>query len=755
MIGEGTKTSETKSDKFEVEIKNNIEKFLSSQEEPYKSLTVSRYEGTDTKYYSDVKISNPKNNNNVWVEVKLNKYANLGGPSFKYQDGQWTCTTSDEEDHLTQFYLDAINRGSEKFISFCKSYLKTDDIKLPTDFSPELIDAWKKSGSVDDTDNDVQFITDKIPLEGFGEKIAEYYKTAKNEPVYYIQVDDELYIIDPEYNPLGLRTRDGHALKTLADAYRIGRIQFRAKGIEKKLKDEVKYYYSVVCDVKILADDEKDETEYRCSFKSEDKFPITQDGEADMTVNEAKEFFKRSVEVILEEWKPEFDDKAVNQWGENWKKLDKEHYVTATVQEIVDDICIEPYEMYPDNLKLSSVHQVEDGGHFIITIFGGCNGGGDNKKLVLYLAAVKKLVKRLVEKFGRVWLIDWDNDCLDDVWTLRLGLVDVEKEKLDAEDREIEQVVNRLDAEDIEALMMNEGKFEYRLPDKADAKPGQRYAFQNAHDSYGGDDYLNVADICGRLLPKEDNKYSWFARSDAPDREKCTVVIKVDDGNDSVYAVTGATKDRSYNKLAICVKVDVNQSRAITVSKFVTAVFRETNLSFISQAKQHHLMFMNPGDEMAYVCNGMTMKDGVVTLEMEPSTDFDYNKGLAPAGLKEAEKDIGGEKSDTVPKTGVKLWIDDIREAPEGFKWIKSVNEFIDYCFANGVGGITLFDTDHDAGDYQKDGGDYIRCFDYLEACGCEDITVHIHSANPVGANNIRRIITRNKDKGWTEIRNS
>ena len=39
---------------------------------------------------------------------------------------------------------------------------------------------------------------------------------------------------------------------------------------------------------------------------------------------------------------------------------------------------------------------------------------------------------------------------------------------------EIEQVVSRLDAEDIEALMMNEGKFEYRLPDKADAKPGQR-----------------------------------------------------------------------------------------------------------------------------------------------------------------------------------------------------------------------------------------------------------------------------------------
>ena len=123
--------------------------------------------------------------------------------------------------------------------------------------------------------------------------------------------------------------------------------------------------------------------------------------------------------------------------------------------------------------------------------------------------------------------------------------------------------------------------------------------------------------------------------------------------------------------------------------------------------------------------------------------------------INEAESDIGGEKSDTVPDTGVKIWIDDIREAPEGFKWIKSVNEFIDYCCENGVGNISLYDTDHDAGDYQKDGGDYIRCFDYLDACGCDNITIHIHSANPVGANNIRRIITKNKEKGWKEIRNS
>ena len=276
MLGEGTKTSETKSDKFEVQIKDNLEKFLQSSGEPLSNLKVSRYEGSDTKFYSDIRVTNPKNEKSIWLEVKLNKYANLGGPSFKYKDGKWTCTTTkEEEDHLTQIYLEALERGSERFISFCKKYLKTEDISLPKDLSPELIEAWKKSGSVQDTENDVQFITDKVPLEGFGEKIAEYYKTAKYEPVYYIQVDDELYIVDPQYNPLGLKTRDGGELKPLSEAYRIGRIQFRAKGIDKKLKDGDKYYYSIVCDVKILADDEKEEEEYNCSLKSEDKFPST------------------------------------------------------------------------------------------------------------------------------------------------------------------------------------------------------------------------------------------------------------------------------------------------------------------------------------------------------------------------------------------------------------------------------------------------------------------------------------------------
>ena len=126
----------------------------------------------------------------------------------------------------------------------------------------------------------------------------------------------------------------------------------------------------------------------------------------------------------------------------------------------------------------------------------------------------------------------------------------------------------------------------------------------------------------------------------------------------------------------------------------------------------------------------------------------------------------------------MKLWIDDIRPAPEGYKLAKSVNEAIaiivaseksverhmrsaneafhnhdyqlrnvNYNIANMVG-IDLIDIDHDAGEFAQDGGDYIKLLDWLEETG-RSYPIHIHSMNPVGVANMRRIIEKN---GWTEI---
>lgn len=61
---------------------------------------------------------------------------------------------------------------------------------------------------------------------------------------------------------------------------------------------------------------------------------------------------------------------------------------------------------------------------------------------------------------------------------------------------------------------------------------------------------------------------------------------------------------------------------------------------------------------------------------------------------------------------------------------------------------IKLIDIDHDAGVYAVDGGDYIRLLDWLEETG-RNYPIHIHSMNPVGVENMRRIIQRN---GWSEV---
>lgn len=105
----------------------------------------------------------------------------------------------------------------------------------------------------------------------------------------------------------------------------------------------------------------------------------------------------------------------------------------------------------------------------------------------------------------------------------------------------------------------------------------------------------------------------------------------------------------------------------------------------------------------------------------------------------------------------MKLWIDDVRPAPEGYIWIKSVNEATRYIEIYGdyldfdntlVDCIELIDIDHDAGNYARYGGDYIRLLDWLEETG-RNYPIHIHSMNPVGVQNMRAIIQKN---GWTEV---
>ena len=107
----------------------------------------------------------------------------------------------------------------------------------------------------------------------------------------------------------------------------------------------------------------------------------------------------------------------------------------------------------------------------------------------------------------------------------------------------------------------------------------------------------------------------------------------------------------------------------------------------------------------------------------------------------------------------MKLWIDDVRPAPKGYVWAKSVSDakfkILHYeatykynpCYWDDCK-IELIDIDHDAGDYAPYGGYYIKLLDWLEETD-RNYPIHIHSMNPVGVANMRRIIQKN---GWEEV---
>ena len=108
----------------------------------------------------------------------------------------------------------------------------------------------------------------------------------------------------------------------------------------------------------------------------------------------------------------------------------------------------------------------------------------------------------------------------------------------------------------------------------------------------------------------------------------------------------------------------------------------------------------------------------------------------------------------------MKLWIDDVRPAPEGYRWIKSVNEakdFIEgieeifgnnYFLYNPSTGekrrvdIELIDLDYDSGDYEKDGGSYIKLMDWLVERGTL-YPLAFHSQNCVGMEYMKRMYRR------------
>jgi len=92
----------------------------------------------------------------------------------------------------------------------------------------------------------------------------------------------------------------------------------------------------------------------------------------------------------------------------------------------------------------------------------------------------------------------------------------------------------------------------------------------------------------------------------------------------------------------------------------------------------------------------------------------------------------------------MKIWLDDMRTAPEGYVHVKSVNEAkrqIWHCEDTNEP-IEVIDCDHDLGLFALQGGDGIKLLDWL----VERETLYpikLHTANPVGRANMQRMLDR------------
>lgn len=93
----------------------------------------------------------------------------------------------------------------------------------------------------------------------------------------------------------------------------------------------------------------------------------------------------------------------------------------------------------------------------------------------------------------------------------------------------------------------------------------------------------------------------------------------------------------------------------------------------------------------------------------------------------------------------IKIWLDDVRPAPDKTWWaVKSVNQAkIVIRAAEGIEDTTIqLSLDHDLGQWAKDGGDGIKLLDWMAETE-RFYPVELHTQNPVGRENMQRLIDR------------
>lgn len=116
------------------------------------------------------------------------------------------------------------------------------------------------------------------------------------------------------------------------------------------------------------------------------------------------------IEKSILENKAEKDDQLAKTYpNEEWNN---DSALKEKLNSILDKL--KKNDSLADRISIANVYRIEGQEHLIIRIFGGENGSGKWEK---YLTDIKKIVS---EFDG--WVISLDNDVLDDVWDLHIGI---------------------------------------------------------------------------------------------------------------------------------------------------------------------------------------------------------------------------------------------------------------------------------------------------------------------------------------------
>lgn len=97
-----------------------------------------------------------------------------------------------------------------------------------------------------------------------------------------------------------------------------------------------------------------------------------------------------------------------------------------------------------------------------------------------------------------------------------------------------------------------------------------------------------------------------------------------------------------------------------------------------------------------------------------------------------------------------RIWLDDVRPAPEGWDWYLTAEAMIDDMrrLINHGAKIEMISLDNDLGEGCMEG---YKVLDWLESLQIfVPFGIHIHTSNPVARERMRAVIQRN---GWKEIR--